>query len=240
MFINWWLCIKSGHLLFQKESCQPGDTSTLLLNGNKISPRLANLKLLVAATFSLLALGKKALASGHPLQAVQYVASVLAAGVCTQGGKVKFSQVLMLRAFPQQLLILTWFHFSFLAVQVQCCAHHGVKDKEKAIFWPWLWCADIDADSVAQFASNEDAVEVWTWAQLVLEGTERHKGKEAALIKSRIQKRCCNGSWKILNDGMDSGAVSLKGKLYIDLQMLTHIHLMKARRHLSSIFLQVR
>ena len=92
--------------MFQKESCQPRNTSTLFLNGKKIPPRLANLKLLVAATFSLLTLGKKALTSSHPLQAVQYVGSVLAAGDWTQDSKVKFSQVLKLRAFPQQLFVL--------------------------------------------------------------------------------------------------------------------------------------
>ena len=82
--------------MFQKESCQPRNTSTLLFNGNKIPTRLANLKLLVAATFSLLVLGKKALTSGHPLQAVEYVASVLAAGVWTQGAKVELSKFLIM------------------------------------------------------------------------------------------------------------------------------------------------
>ena len=92
--------------MFQKESCQPRDTSALLFNGNKIPTRLANLKLLVAATFFLLVLGKKVLTSGHPLQAAEYVGSVLATGDWTQDSKVKFRQVLKLRAFPQQPFVL--------------------------------------------------------------------------------------------------------------------------------------
>ena len=93
--------------MFQKESCQPGDTVALLFNGNKISPRLANLKLLVATAFSLLALAKKAFTSGHHLQGVEYVGSVLAFGVWTQAGKMKFGQVLKSGAFAQHLLVLT-------------------------------------------------------------------------------------------------------------------------------------
>ena len=74
--------------MFWKESCQPRYTTALLFNGNKISPRLANLKLFVAATFFLFAEGKKALASSDNLQGVEYVGPVLAAGVGTQGGNV--------------------------------------------------------------------------------------------------------------------------------------------------------
>ena len=82
--------------MFQKESCQPRKTATLLFNGNKIPLRLTNLKLLVAATFYLLVLGKKALAPCHPLQAAEYVSSVLAAGVGTQGCKVDLSKFLII------------------------------------------------------------------------------------------------------------------------------------------------
>ena len=91
--------------MFQKESCQPGDTATLLLNGNKISTRLANLKLLVAAIFSLLASGKKAFTSGHHLQGVENVGSVLAAGVWTHGSNMKSSQVLKPRVFTHYLVV---------------------------------------------------------------------------------------------------------------------------------------
>ena len=82
--------------MFQKECCQPRDTTTLLFDSKKIPTRLANLKLLVAAAFSLVALGKKALTSRHPLQAVEYVGSVLAAGVWTQGAEVKLSKFLIM------------------------------------------------------------------------------------------------------------------------------------------------
>ena len=82
--------------MFQKECCQPRDTATLLFDSEKIPTRLANLKLLVAAAFSLVALGKKALTSRHPLQAVEYVGSVLAAGVWTQGAEVELSKFLVM------------------------------------------------------------------------------------------------------------------------------------------------
>ena len=89
--------------MFQKEGCQPRDTATLLFNGNKISTRLAHLKLLVATIFSLLILGKKSLTSSHPLQGTEYVGSVLAAGVRlrSQSGQVEFSKVRKLKAFVQ-------------------------------------------------------------------------------------------------------------------------------------------
>ena len=95
--------------MFQKESCQPGDTSTLLFNGNEIPTRLANLKLLVAAAFSLVALGKKALASRHPLQAVENMGSVLAAGVWTQGAEVELSKFLiMVQTFAEHHLSISF------------------------------------------------------------------------------------------------------------------------------------
>ena len=87
--------------MFQKERCQPRDTATLLFDGNKISTRLANLKLLVATIFSLLALSKKALASSHPLQSTEYVGSVLATGVRIQSGKVQSNKALKLKVFVE-------------------------------------------------------------------------------------------------------------------------------------------
>ena len=97
--------------MFQKECCQPRDTTALLFDSEKIPTRLANLKLLVAAAFSLVALGEKALTSRHPLQAVEYVGSVLATGVWTQSGKVEFSKVLVVQAFHQHPVPL---HYLFI------------------------------------------------------------------------------------------------------------------------------
>ena len=143
--------------MFQKESCHPRDTSTLLLNSNKIPPRLANLKLLVAATFSLLTLGKKTLTSGHPLQAVQYVGAVLAAGVWTQGAKVELSKFLiMVQTFAEHHVSISF----LLESKVQGSAYHGIKEKEEAIVGARFGFADIHADSVAEFAVDEDSAEV--------------------------------------------------------------------------------
>ena len=85
--------------MFHRESSQPRDTSTLLLNSNKISTRLANLKLLAATTLPLFALSKEALTSSHPIESIEYEGPILAAGVRTHGGDVKFSQVLKPHAF---------------------------------------------------------------------------------------------------------------------------------------------
>ena len=144
--------------MFQKECCQPRDTATLLFNGNKISTRLAILKLLVATIFSLLILGKKTLTSSHPLQGTEYVGSVLAAGIWTQSGKVEFSKALQLKAFVEHTVpILDLF---ILDLQVHRSADHWIKQKEESIFCPGFRFAGIHPDCVADFSIDEDSAEV--------------------------------------------------------------------------------
>ena len=129
----------------------------MLFNGNKIPTRLANLKLLVAATFSLLTLGKKALTSGHPLQAVEYVASVLAAGVWTQGAEMELSKFLiMVQTFAENHVSISF----LLESKVQRSAYHWIKEKEEAIVGARFRFADIHADGVAEFSVDEDSAEV--------------------------------------------------------------------------------
>ena len=127
------MIIVNHNLMFQKESCHPRDTATLLFNSEKISASLASLKFLVATTFFVLTQGKKTLTSGHNLQSAEDMGSILAAGVRVQSGEVNFGQVLRLKALLQHLPGFTWAHLSYSCAQVKRTAHHGVNNQEITI-----------------------------------------------------------------------------------------------------------
>ena len=214
--------------MFQKERCQPRDTSTLLFNGNKISTRLANLKLLVATIFSLLALSKKALASSHPLHSTEYdVCGFRSCHWCTdskwQGASNK---ALKLKVFVEHPPLFLFSNSSSLTFRFIGALIIGSSRRRNPFFAPdsgalvfilIVWQSFPLMRTVLKFEQTGNCIFNTMLfprgTQLTFESTEWHKRKCALVMQLWIQKSCSQRIRNILNYAKSFCAVSLNWKL---------------------------